>query len=161
MKFLRLAPALLLGATLALTACKKDTAPEFEQENAPYTAQFTFKTKSQTLAQGSDGKPLAKVVIEGTGTFSFAGAVTFVDEFDFGVTTGAATHKVTFTTPSGDKLSSTMSTQVGQGIITGTTTFTGGTGRFAKIKGSSPNAGPPPSATGEGSWKEEGGEVTF
>ena len=77
MKTLRLASALLLGATLSLTACKKDTAPEFEQEAAPYTAQFAFKTKSQSITQGSDGKPLAKVVIEGTGTFSFAGAVTF------------------------------------------------------------------------------------
>lgn len=37
----------------------------------------------------------------------------------------------------------------------------GGTGRFAKINGSSPNTGPLLGATGEGSWKEEGGKVTF
>ncbi|KAA9352718.1 hypothetical protein [Larkinella humicola] len=154
---------LLLLIFALLAGCKKEeeTVSEFEQENAAYTAQFSFKTKSQQIAQGSDGKPVAKVVIEGTGSFSFAGTVTFVDEFDFGVTTGAATHKVTHTATNGDKIYATMTTQVGSSSITGTTTFTGGTGRFAKIKGSGPNTGPLLSATGEGTWKEEGGKVTF
>jgi hypothetical protein len=57
-----------------------------------------------------------------------------------------------------DKIYTTMTTQVGQTSIT---TFTGGTGRFAKIKGGGPTFGPPVGATGEGSWKEEGGKVTF
>ncbi|MCY7353086.1 MAG: hypothetical protein LH606_20915 [Cytophagaceae bacterium] len=163
MNTFRFASALLLGATLSMTACKKESASEFEQENAPYTAQFNFKTKSQTLAQSADGKPYAKVVVEGTGSFSFAGDVTFTDEFDYGVTTGLGLHKATYTTSSGDKIYTAMTTQVqvGQSNITGTTTFTGGTGKFAKIKGSSPNVGPKPGATGEGSWKEEGGKVTF
>ncbi|GAB3639606.1 hypothetical protein [Spirosoma arcticum] len=144
------------------TACKKDEAvPEFEQENAPYTAQFAFKTKSQQFAKDAEGKNIVRVVIDGTGTYSFAGNVTFTDEFDFVLATGAATHKATYTTTTGDKFYTTMITQVGQSSITGMTTFTGGTGRFAKIKGSSPNVGPPLSATGEGSWKEEGGKVTF
>ena len=153
---------LFCALILLLSQCKKDeAAPEFEQQDAPYTGQFAFKTKSQQVIQGSDGKPVAKVIIEGTGTYSFAGNVTFVDEFDFGVTTGAATHKLTATTANGDKIYTTMVTQVGQSNITGTTTFTGGTGRFARIKGSSPNVGPLLSATSEGTWKEEGGKVTF
>ncbi len=156
-------PVLIMVGLLTLTiACEKDhIVPEFEQENAAYTGQFNFKTKSQQFAQNSDGKNIIKVVIEGTGQFSFAGNVTFVDEFDFMMATGAAAHKITHTTSTGDKIYATMATQVGQSSITGTTTFTGGTGRFAKIKGNSLNVGPPLSATGEGSWKEEGGKVTF
>ena len=45
-----------------------------------------------------------KVVIVGTGTYSFAGTVTLVDEFDFVQATGAATHKVTYTATTGDKI---------------------------------------------------------
>ena len=155
--------SLLAGLLLLTVSCQKNetAAPQFEQENADYTAQFTFKTKSQQFAQNSAGQNIAKVVIDGTGTFSFAGAVTFTDEFDFVLATGAAAHKVNYTATSGDKIYATMNTQVGAGTITGTSTFTGGTGRFAKITGSSPNAGPPVSATGEGSWKETGGKVTF
>ena len=155
--------ALLLVALLTLTnACKKDDAtPEFEMENAPYTAQLSFKTKSQQMTKNAAGQNIAKVVLDGTGTSSFAGNVTFVDEFDFILATGAADHKVTFTATNGDKFYTTMITQVTASNIIGTTTFTGGTGRFAKIKGSSPNAGPLVSATGEGTWKEEGGKVTF
>lgn len=154
---------LLLAGLLALTTgCKKDEAsPEFEMTDAPYTAQLAFKTKSQTFATNAEGKNIIKVVIDGTGSYSFAGIVTLVDEFDFVLATGAANHKVTYTTKTGDKIYTTMTTQVGQTSITGITTFTGGTGRFAKIKGSSPNTGPLLGATGEGSWKEEGGNVTF
>lgn len=152
----------LVGLLALTTGCQKDeAAPEFEQENAPYTGQFTFKTKSQEFAKDADGRNIIKVVIDGTGTYSFAGNVTFIDAFDFVLATGVATHKVTYTTTTGDKIYTLMTTQVGESSITGTTTFTGGTGRFAKIKGSSPNAGPTLSATGEGSWKEEGGNVTF
>lgn len=154
---------LLLVGLLALTnACVKDHAmPEFEMENAPYTAQLSFKTQSQEITKNAAGQNIIRVVLDGTGTYSFAGNVTFVDEFDFILATGAADHKVTFTANNGDKFYTTMTTQVGSGNITGTTTFTGGTGRFAKIKGSSPNVGPLVSAMGEGSWKEEGGKVTF
>ena len=152
----------LVSLLVLTTGCKKDeAAPEFEMIDAPYTAQLAFTTKSQTFATNAEGKNIIKVVIEGTGTYSFAGTVTLVDEFDFVLATGAATHKVTYTTTTGDKIYTTMTTQVGQTNITGTTTFTGGTGRFAKIKGSSPNVGPPVGATGEGTWKEEGGNVTF
>ena len=155
-------PALLLVGMLTLTnACVKDhVTPNFETENAPYTAQLSFKTKSQQMTKNAAGQNIAKVVIDGTGTSSFAGNVTFVDEFDFILATGAADHKVTFTATNGDKFYTTMITQVSASNIVGTTTFTGGTGRFAKIKGSSPNAGPLVSATGEGTWKEEGGKVT-
>lgn len=155
---------LVLVGLFALTAvgCKKDeAAPEFEQENAPYTGQFAFKTKSQEFAKDADGRNIIKVVIDGTGSFSFAPNVTFTDAFDFVLATGAATHKVTYTTTNGDKIYSTMTTQVGKTEIAGTTTFTGGTGRFAKIKGTGPNVGPPVGSTGEGTWKEEGGKVTF
>ncbi|WP_373512454.1 hypothetical protein [Persicitalea sp.] len=155
--------ALMLVGLLALTtACTKDhVTPEFEMENAPYTAQYSFKTKSQDITKNAAGQNIIKVVIEGTGTSSFAGNVTFTDAFDFILATGAADHKVTFTTTNGDTFSTTMTTQVGPSSITGTTTFTGGTGRFAKIKGSSPNVGPPVGPTGEGTWKEEDGKVTF
>lgn len=101
------------------------------------------------------------MVIEGTATYSFAGTGTFTDAFDFLLATGAATHQLTFTASTGDKIYTTMTTQVGATSITGTTTFTGGTGRFAKIKGGGPNVGPPVGSTGEGTWKEEGGKVTF
>lgn len=152
---------LLLAFVSLLIGCKQDhMTPEFEQENADYTAQFSFKTKSQQFAVNPEGKNIIKVVVEGTGTFSFAGDVTLVDEFDFVLATGAAAHRATFTTSTGDKIYTTMATQVGQSSITGTTTFTGGTGRFAKIKGGGPNAGPPVSATGEGTWQEIG-KVTF
>lgn len=101
------------------------------------------------------------MVIEGTATYSFAGTGTFTDAFDFLLATGAATHQLTFTASTGDKIYTTMTTQVGGPSITGTTSFTGGTGRFAKIKGGGPNVGPPVGSTGEGTWKEEGGKVTF
>ena len=154
--------ALVFAVTSLLIGCVNDhLVPQFEQENAAYTGQFNFKTKSQQFGVNSEGKNIIKVVIEGTGQFSFAGNVSFVDEFDFLLATGAAAHKVTYTTANGDKIYATMATQVGPGSITGTTTLTGGTGRFAKITGSSTNVGPPVSATGEGSWKEEGGKVTF
>ena len=164
MKYLTKISALFLVSLLALTtACKKEdpATPEFEMENAPYTAQYSFRTRSQELTKNAAGQNIARVLIDGTGTCSFAGDVTFRDEFDFVLGTGAADHKATFTTTNGDTFSTTMSTQVGSSNITGTTTFTGGTGRFAKIKGSSPNAGPLLEATGEGTWKEEGGKVTF
>ncbi|GAB2576445.1 hypothetical protein [Spirosoma areae] len=154
--------ALVLAIVSLFIGCKKDEAvPEFEQENALYTGQFNFRPKSQQFTLNSDGKNIIRVVVEGAGSLSFAGNVTFVDEFDFVLATGAANHKLTATTSTGDKLYTTMTTQAGQSSITGTTTFTGGTGRFAKIKGGSPNTGPLPGATGEGSWKEEGGRVTF
>lgn len=155
--------SLMAGLLLLTASCKKEetAAPQFEQENAAYTGQFAFKTKSQQFAVDAQGRNIAKVVIDGTGTFSFTGAVTFTDEFDFVLATGAAAHKVTYTLANGDKIYATMNTQVGASTITGTSTFTGGTGRFAKITGSSPNVGPPVSATGEGTWKEEGGKVTF
>ncbi|WP_020605910.1 hypothetical protein [Spirosoma spitsbergense] len=163
MKTTPIVSVLFLISLFALTTgCKKDeVVPAFEINDAPYTAQLAFTTKNQTFATNAEGKNIIRVVLDGTGTYSFAGNVTLVDKFDFVLATGAATHKVTYTTTTGDKIYSTMTTQVGQTNITGTTTFTGGTGRFAKIKGSSPNAGPLVSATGEGSWKEEGGKVTF
>ena len=158
----RLLALLLVGMLTLTNACVKDhVTPNFETENAPYTAQLSFKTKSQQMTKNAAGQNIAKVVLDGTGTFSFAGDVTFVDEFDFILATGAADHRVTFTTTNGDKFYTIMITQVSASNIVGTTTFTGGTGRFAKIKGSSPNAGPLVSATGEGTWKEEGGKVTF
>lgn len=161
MKKSRTSLVLLLAFVSLLIGCEQDhMTPEFEQENADYTAQFSFKTKSQQFALNPEGKNIIKVVVEGTGSFSFAGNVTFVDEFDFVLATGAATHKATFTTSTGDKIYTTMATQVGQSSITGTTTFAGGTGRFAKIKGGGLNAGPPVSATGEGTWQESG-KVTF
>lgn len=154
---------LFVISLFALTsACTQDhLAPAFEQQDAPYTAQFAFKTKSQQFAVNAEGKNIIKVVVEGTATYSFASTGTFTDEFDFILATGSAAHKLTFTATNGDKIYTSMTTQVGQTSITGTTTFTGGTGRFAKINGSSPNTGPLLGATGEGSWKEEGGKVTF
>ena len=151
----------IVGLFMLTTSCKKNEAvPEFEQENAPYTAEFTFKTKSQQFATDAQGKNIVKVVLDGTGSFSFAPNVTFTDEFDLVLATGVSAHKVTFTTSNGDKIYTTMTTQIGKTDITGTTSFSGGTGRFAKIKGGGPNAGPPVAA-GAGSWKETGGQVTF
>ncbi|MBC7572068.1 MAG: hypothetical protein H7319_20425 [Spirosoma sp.] len=151
------------GLLALTTGCKKNEAAlEFEMMDAPYTAQLAFKTKSQTFATNAEGINIAKVVLERTGSYSFAGNVTLIDEFDFVLATGAATnHKVTYTTTTGDKTPTSMTTQVGQTNITGTTTFTGGTGRSAKIKDSSPSTGPPAGVTGEGAWKEEGGNVPF
>lgn len=154
---------LVLVGLFALTVgCQNDhVTPAFEQQDAPYTAQFAFKTKSQEFAKDAQGRNIIRVVVEGTATYSFAGMGTFTDAFDFVLATGAANHQLTFTAATGDKIYTTMTTQVGQSSITGTTIFTGGTGRFVKIKGGGPNVGPPVAPTGEGSWKEEGEKVTF
>jgi hypothetical protein len=126
---------------LTTAGCQKDEAG-FVMENAPYTGKFTWATKS-------------------TGTYSFAGAVTLNDEFELDYTTGKGIHKAIWTDTKGDKIYADATTQLGPTGITGETNFTGGTGRFAKIKGTkNPNTGTLNQATGQGTW-DETGTVTF
>lgn len=146
-----LANLLILG----LSSCEK--AAEFQLENASYTSSFTFGTKSMVPIANSKN---LDVVVEGKGSYSFSGEGTFVDRLVLGTDTGAATHTMEFTDAKGDKIYSTLSTQIGATSITGTGKFTGGTGRYSKISGDCTNAGSLIDAQGNGSWKETG-KVTF
>ncbi len=154
---------LVLVGLFALTTigCKKDEA-EFVMENAPYTGNFTWATKSQTVLATANGQPTkVKVVIDGTGTYSFAGAVTLNDEFELDLITGKGIHKAIWTDAKGDKIYADVTTQLGPTGITGATNFTSGTGRFAKIKGTkNANTGTLNQATGQGTWAETG-TITF
>ena len=82
------------------------------------------------------------------------------DEFIFNSNNGSASHKVIWTAPNGDKITAETATNIGETGVIGSTIFTGGTGRFAKIKGGSTNVGTTPDAEGKGSWTETG-KVTF
>lgn len=154
---------LFIATLLALTTigCKKDEAA-FVMENAPYTGKFTWATKSQTVLATANGQPTkVKVVIEGTGTYSFAGNVTLNDEFELDLTTGKGIHKAIWTDTKGDKIYADVTTLLGPTGIIGETNFTNGTGRFANIKGlKNPNTGTLNQATGQGTW-DETGTVTF
>lgn len=155
---------LMLVTLLTLTTgCKKDDpTPEFEMMDAPYTGKFTWVTKSQTVLAMANGQPtIVKVVIDGTGMLSYAGAVTLNDEFELDLLTGKGMHKAIWTDTKGDKIYADVTTQLGPTGITGETNYTGGTGRYAKLKGTkNPNTGALNPATGQGTW-DETGKVTF
>ena len=140
-----------------LMSCTKENVSEFEMENAPYTANFSFVTKNQTFVPNSKD---IQVIIEGKGNYSFSGQGTFTDTFVLSLATGVGTHTMVFTDANGDKINATMTTQIGATNITGTTNIMSGTGRYAKIKGESKNQGPLLNAKGEGSW-EESGSISF
>jgi len=148
---------LILGGFFFVSCSKddKEVKPSYEVENMAFTATMNYVVTSQTVTGST-----ANVVVDGTGNFTFEPNMKMHDEFVFNANTGSANHKVTFTAPNGDKITAETSTDIGEAGVIGSTIFTGGTGRFAKIKGGSTNVGTTPDAEGKGTWTETG-KVTF
>jgi|GEM_PF-3334069 len=146
----------LISSGLLIGSCSSDEKlPALEMENQPFIGTMNYVVTSQTVVGNT-----VKVVVEGAGSFSFDPDVKLYDAFTFNLSNGSASHVVTYTATNGDKIFAEMVTQAGETGVEGSTLFTGGTGRFAKITGGSKNLGTQPDKNGAGNWKETG-KITF
>jgi hypothetical protein len=148
---------LLIGV---FVSCKKDS--EFTIENKSVSGDLTYARTAfvPITVDPVTQQPLsASMVFEGSGTISDLGALDVVSSFKFDFVTGHGSDFQTFYTgtSASDGFTSTGTSQMQQdGSIIITESFTGGKGKFAKIKGGgetkvilTPDGN---SATGEATW---------
>ena len=144
-----------------LSSCKKDE--EFTLKDQTVTGDFTYVTKSMVPIQVDPvtQQPLsATISMDGSATVTQMGLLSFSSSFKFDFVAGKGSDFVTtYTgTNSADSFHATGSSQQQQdGSIIVTETFSNGTGKFSKIKGSGTtivNIMPDQSGgTGAATWK--------
>jgi hypothetical protein len=150
---------LLIGV---FVSCKKDKEDEYTIENKSVTGDLNYVRTAfvPITVDPVTQQPLsASMVFEGTGTTSDLGDLNLISSFNFDFVTGQGSDfQTTYTGASAsDGFTSTGTSQMQQdGSIIITELFTGGKGKFAKIKGGgetkvilTPNGD---SATGEATW---------
>lgn len=144
-------------------SCKKDKDDnEFTVENKSVSGDLTYVRTSFvpiTVDPVSQQPLLASMIFEGSGTTSDLGNLDIVSSFKFDFVTGHGTEfQTTYTGASAsDGFTSTGTSQMQQdGSIIITESFSGGKGKFAKIRGGGDIkiilTADGNSATGEATW---------